>query len=148
MKITWLKPQDLSYTIYVIYSSTNLFIANLICLANTPTPDLIIYHLQQNLTASCFHCWSTALTKRKLPMQSTISMGAYAPMKHGNQVCRLLHLQVDQQHTVVITQVVSLNSCDLFLFILVTRMKQLNYCKTVKQNFNFVAQEKFWRGLD
>ena len=45
------------------------------------------------------------------------------PKKHGNQVCILLHLHVDQWHTVVITQVVSLNSCDLFLFILVTRMK-------------------------
>ena len=45
------------------------------------------------------------------------------PKKHENQVCRLLHLQVNQWHTVVITQVVSLDDCDLFLFILVTRMK-------------------------
>ena len=45
------------------------------------------------------------------------------PKKHENQVCILLHLQVDQWHTVNITQVVSLNSCDLFLFILVTHMK-------------------------
>ena len=43
-------------------------------------------------------------------------------MKHGNQVCILLHLQMDQWHTVVITQVVSLYSRDLFLFILVTRI--------------------------
>ena len=63
------------------------------------------------------------------------------PKKHGNQVCRLLHLQVDQWHTVVITQVVSLNNCDLFLFISVTRMKQLEYCKIVEENFNFVAQD-------
>ena len=33
------------------------------------------------------------------------------------------HLQVDQWHTVVIIPVVSLNSCDLFLFILVTHME-------------------------
>ena len=43
--------------------------------------------------------------------------------KHGNQVCILFHLQVDQWHTVVITQVVSLNSSDLYHFILLTRMK-------------------------
>ena len=55
----------------------------------------------------------------------------------------ILHLQVDQWHTVIITQVVSLNSCDLFLFILVTRMKKLD----VEENFNFVAQD-IWRGLD
>ena len=63
---------------FVIYSSTTLFIANMIYLANRPTPGLIIYHLEQNLTASCFHCWSTALTKRKLPIQCTISLEVYA----------------------------------------------------------------------
>ena len=30
---------------YVIYGSTSLFIVSMICLANIPTPDLIIYHL-------------------------------------------------------------------------------------------------------
>ena len=45
------------------------------------------------------------------------------PKEHGNHVCILLHLQVDQWDTVVITQVVCLNSCDLFFFILVIRMK-------------------------
>ena len=44
------------------------------------------------------------------------------PKKHGNQVCILLDLQVDQWQTVVIP-LVSLNSCDLLFFILVTRMK-------------------------
>ena len=63
VKTIWLK------LYYVIYSSTTLFIANLICLANIPTPDLIIYHLEYNLSASCFHCWSTDLTERKLPLQ-------------------------------------------------------------------------------
>ena len=62
------------------------------------------------------------------------------PKEHGNQVCTLLDLQVDQWHTVVIIQVVSLNNSDLFLFILVTRMKYLDYCKIVEENFNFVAQ--------
>ena len=52
-------------------------IANLICLANTPTLDLKIYHLDQNLTASCSHHWSTGLTQRKLPMQCTINADTY-----------------------------------------------------------------------
>ena len=60
------------------------------------------------------------------------------PKKHRNQVYILLHLQVDQYHTVVITQVVSLYSCDLFLF---TDMKLLDYCKIAEENFNFVAQD-------
>ena len=55
---------------YVIYGSTTTVIANLILLANTPTPDLIIHHLEQNLTASCLRPWSTGLTERKLPKQS------------------------------------------------------------------------------
>ena len=38
--------------------------------------------------------------------------------KYENQLCILFHLQVDQWHTVVITQVVSLNNCYL----------SLNYC--------------------
>ena len=45
------------------------------------------------------------------------------PKKHGNEVYRLLHLQMDQWHTVVIIQVVSLNNFDLFLFFLVSHMK-------------------------
>ena len=63
---------------YVIYSSTTLFIANLICLANIPTPDLIIYHLEYNVTASCFCHWSTGLTERKLPMKCTLNVELYA----------------------------------------------------------------------
>ena len=63
------------------------------------------------------------------------------PKEHGNQVHTLLDLQVDQWHTLVIIQVVSLNSSDLFLFVLVTCMKYLDYCKIVEENFNFVAQD-------
>ena len=63
------------------------------------------------------------------------------PKKHGNQVYIFLHFQVDQYHAVVITQVVSLYSCDLFLFILVTHMKLLDYYKIAEENFNFVAQD-------
>ena len=61
--------------------------------------------------------------------------------KQGNQVCILLHLQLDQWHKVVMTLVVSFNSYNLFLLILVTCMKQLDYCKIVEENFNFVAKD-------
>ena len=50
-------------------------------------------------------------------------------------------LKVDQWHTIEFTQVVSLDSCDLFLFILVTRMTYLNYCKIVEENFDYVSQD-------
>ena len=118
---------------YLIYSSTTLFIANLIYVANV----LHNIHLEQNLTASCFCCWSTGLTERKLPMQYTINVQVTSK-KHGNQFSNLFHLQVHQWHTVVITQVVSLNSCELYL---VTCMKQLDHCKIVEENFNLTAQD-------
>ena len=60
------------------------------------------------------------------------------PANYEKQVCILLDWQADQWHKSVITQVVSLNSCDFFLIILVTGMKQLDYCKTVQENFDFV----------
>ena len=50
-----------------------------------------------------------------------------------NQLYMLLHLQTDQCHTRVVTKAVSLNSFNLFLAILVTRMKQLDYCKIEEQ---------------
>ena len=50
-------------------------------------------------------------------------------------------LKVDQWHTIAVTQVVSLDSCDLFLFILVTRMTYLNYCKIIEENFDYVSQD-------
>ena len=74
----------------------------------------------------------------------------YAICSKAGSVCRqsmkkqvyiLLDLQADQQPTNVITQVVSLNSCDLFLVILVTCIKQLSYCKVVPEKFDFVVQE-------
>ena len=37
---------------YVIYNCTALFIANLICLANIPTPDLIIPPSRTSLTVA------------------------------------------------------------------------------------------------
>ena len=62
---------------YVIYGFITIFIDNLICVANVPTPDLIRYHLEQDLNASYNRCWSTGITERKLPMQYTISLEVY-----------------------------------------------------------------------
>ena len=61
------------------------------------------------------------------------------PKKHRNQVYILLHLQVHQRETVVITQLVSLHSCDLFFFILVTHIMKF-YFKMVEENFNFLPK--------
>ena len=58
---------------YVIYGSTTLVIAKLICSIYMATADLVGY----NLTARCFRRWSTGLTERKLPMQYTISLEVY-----------------------------------------------------------------------
>ena len=46
-----------------------LFKANLKLLANTSTHEVAKNHLEQNLTASCLHCWSAGLTEREIPMQ-------------------------------------------------------------------------------
>ena len=67
--------------------------------------------------------------------------GSVCRQSMKKQVYILLDLQADQQHTNVTTQVISLNSCDLFLVILLTCIKQLNYCKVVPEKFDFVVQE-------
>ena len=61
---------------YVVYGLTTLSIANLICLANITTPNLNIPPRVEPLCQFC--CWSTGLTKRKLPMQCAISVAVYA----------------------------------------------------------------------
>ena len=55
------------------------------------------------------------------------------PKMHGIQVCILLHLQADQWRTIVITEVVFLDRCDLFLAILVSHTNKI----IGKENFNF-----------
>ena len=87
-----------------------------IILVNTPTPILIIFHLELNLTVSSIRRWSTGLTKRELPIQWRCT-----PAKHEKPCLYIIGLQEDQWHT--ITQVVALNSYDLFLAILVTHIK-------------------------
>ena len=46
---------------------TPLFKAKLVPLANAPTPNLTIYHLEQNVTASCFRRLSTGLAESEPP---------------------------------------------------------------------------------
>ena len=48
------------------------------------------------------------------------------------QSCMSLHLQIDEWHTGVVAKLVSLYSFNLFYFILVTYMKQLDYCRIVR----------------
>ena len=49
-----------------------MFIANLILLANTPTPGLALASLRVfYLTASCLRCWSTGCTERESMQYNT-----------------------------------------------------------------------------
>ena len=100
------------------YGSTITIIANLIFAANTPTPDLKIYHLGWNLTASCLCCWSSDLTKRKLPMQCTVRMEVYAKeVRKAKSTCYWTYIQISGIQ-VLKKLPVSLNSCDLFFNVL------------------------------
>ena len=54
-----------------------------------------------------------------------------------NQVCILLDLLADHWQTSVITQIVSLNSYDLFFAILVTRTIQMDYCTIARKKFDY-----------
>ena len=68
------------------FTKMYLFEANLDLLANTSTPDIAQYYLEQNLTASCLHSWSTGLTKREIPMQYYTSTEMYADKCTESQV--------------------------------------------------------------
>ena len=101
------------------YGSTTTVIANLIFLADTPTPELQLIPT---------HCWFllllVCLSYRKRITHTMYCKGRgvcwWSTKKH---VCILLDFQEDHLHTSVITQVVSLNSCDLFIVILVAHKK-------------------------
>ena len=116
-------------------------------MANIPTTDLIIYHLDWNLTARCFHCWSTGLTKRKLPMQCTKRLEVYAKETQKPS----LHIITLKGGSVAYSSYHSISffiQLWFFLLILATHMmKYVDYCKIVEENFNFVSQdilEKTW----
>ena len=59
--------------------------------------------------------------------------------KHEKPNLHVIGLTCGQLRVNVMTQVVSLNCCGLFCAILVARIKQLNYCKIVQENLNFVG---------
>ena len=127
------------------YGSTTTIITNLISLANTPTPVLIMYHLELNLTVSCFRRWSTDLTERKLLMQCVIRGGRkFTTKKHkkpslhitgltGESAPYNWHTSAIKRHSSVIqapsvadsgiTRVVFLKNYDLFFVHLVTDIK-------------------------
>ena len=93
--------------------------SNLIFLANIPTPDPLIQHLQRIFTSICFVCWYSGLTERKLPRKCIKSKEVYANKAWKIKCFISLHLQEDQQCKSFCTQAASLNSCDLFLAVLV-----------------------------
>ena len=64
-----------------------LFEANLKLLANTLTPDIAQYLLEQNLTASCLRYWCTGFTERKVPMQYHAITDMCADKCMERQVC-------------------------------------------------------------
>ena len=63
-----------------------LFEVNLNPKTNTSTPDVSLYHLEYNLTASSLYCSSTGLTKREIPMQCYSSTEMYTDNCTENQV--------------------------------------------------------------
>ena len=64
---------------FALSQTMYLFEANLNLLANTSTPDVAQYHLEENLNASCLHCWSTGLTKREKYPCNTIQVWRCTP---------------------------------------------------------------------
>ena len=64
-----------------------LFEGNLKLLANTSTPDVVQYHLEQSLTDSFLRCWSTGLIEREIPMQYYAIMEMYANKCTDSQAC-------------------------------------------------------------
>ena len=56
IKNIWTKAHQCLFSNLQKLWPTFLFIANLILLANTPTPDVAQYHFEQNLTASGICC--------------------------------------------------------------------------------------------
>ena len=112
------------------YGSTTTVIANLIFLADTQTPELQLIH---QLTAGSFCYWSACLIERELPIQCTVRAEVYADEAQKTMTAYYWTFRrITGIHTSVITQVVSLNSCDLFIVILVAHKKYLDYWKIIQ----------------
>ena len=75
-------------------------------------PSSLVHWFYRNKTSHLM-CWKGT----GVPEKST-----------RNQICILLHLQAHQWHTSVTTQTFSLNRCDLFLVILVTKSGEFRFC--------------------
>ena len=74
-----------------------LFDAKLNLLANTSTPDVAQYHLEQNLIASCLRYWSTGLTERNNTHAILHKHGDVHRQMHGESSLQLFHLQMEQR---------------------------------------------------
>ena len=85
-----------SYLQHIIYGSTTTVITNLISLAYTSTPDLLICYLEQNLNASCCCCLSTSLMERKQLLQCSTSTQLYADTVQINTSLHIIALKANQ----------------------------------------------------
>ena len=74
---------------FTLSQTIDLFEANLKLLANTSTPDVAQYHLEQNLTASCLRCWSTGLMEREISMQYYAITKMYTNKCSDSQACNI-----------------------------------------------------------
>ena len=109
----------------VIHDSATTVKANLIFLANKPTPDSLIQHPQWIVTSICLLCWSSGL-KRKLPWKSIKSSEVYANKAWKIKCYISLHPQEDQWCKSLAIQATSLDSRDLFSTVLVYVQEQQN----------------------
>lgn len=138
-KITWSKPSDLRY----IMVCNSWFHHH--CYTQPDLPGYI-------------NSWPHNTTPRVKPhcqLPSSLIQSSYWKKTTNTMYCKhdgllqrstetkleiLLHLQLGLQWLpIAITQVVSVNSCALFLAVLVTHMKYLDYCQIVQEDFNFVV---------
>ena len=71
---------------FALSRSLCLLNAHLNLMANTSTLDVAQYHLEQTLTASCLHCWSTGVNELETLMQYYTSMEMYASKCTENKV--------------------------------------------------------------
>ena len=121
------------------YGSTTTVIGNLIFLANKQTPDLIICHLQLSLTASLVHWFYW----KKLPKQCTAKSGGICWRSTKSQVCILLEFHVDQWHTGVMTQLLSLKLMPAIFFIKFSFFHQMIGLQKLLKMF-FISSKKLF----
>ena len=134
IKTIELKPQ------YVIYGSISQVKSPFICLANIPTPDLIIYQ-------DAFVVGPLVLLKKTTHAMYYKPGGLHQRSRETNcayyNTCRW----ISGMQQLWLSQFLYVAVIYYSFFILVTcMMKQLDHCKIVKQTL--LLPKTFWKGLD